>query len=202
MSAMLSLLSNMFSIGDIAWLLRAISQLEGKARQLHDHISALKHCKDRTLRFIFICHRDGGLLYLALNVRAEPLAIIHASRELNIADPFQWCITRHQTTLGLVSSRISELYQELGKLRLLESIEHISLLLASMWECLCWQVHEMFHFGSKAKWFPNRRRPPCSTMPWMIRASLVVLWGVCWMFYGLSPRSSFRKLTIYFKDGS
>lgn len=34
-------------------------------------------------------------------------------------------------------------------------------------------------FGS----FPNRIRPKCTTMPWNIWPSLVVLWGVCWMFY-------------------
>lgn len=31
--------------------------------------------------------------------------------------------------------------------------------------------------------FPNRRRPKCTTMPWNIWPSLMVLWGVCWMFY-------------------
>ena len=31
--------------------------------------------------------------------------------------------------------------------------------------------------------FPNRLRPPCTTMPWNVRPALVVLWGVCWMFY-------------------
>ena len=31
--------------------------------------------------------------------------------------------------------------------------------------------------------FPNTLRPPCTTMPWTIWPSLVVLWGVCWMFY-------------------
>ncbi|KAH4375250.1 hypothetical protein HBH99_217220 [Parastagonospora nodorum] len=31
--------------------------------------------------------------------------------------------------------------------------------------------------------FPNEHRPPCKTMPWDIIPSLVVLWGVCWMFY-------------------
>jgi hypothetical protein len=31
--------------------------------------------------------------------------------------------------------------------------------------------------------FPNRLRPPCTTMPWTIWPALVVLWGVCWMFY-------------------
>lgn len=31
--------------------------------------------------------------------------------------------------------------------------------------------------------FPNRLRPPCTTMPWTIWPALVVLWGVCWMFF-------------------
>lgn len=31
--------------------------------------------------------------------------------------------------------------------------------------------------------FPNRLRPPCTTMPWTIWPALMVLWGVCWMFY-------------------
>jgi hypothetical protein len=34
-------------------------------------------------------------------------------------------------------------------------------------------------------WFfewPNGRRPLSSTWPWNIKPSLVVLWGVCWMF--------------------
>lgn len=30
--------------------------------------------------------------------------------------------------------------------------------------------------------YPNCRRPKCTTMPWTIWPSLVVLWGVCWMF--------------------
>lgn len=34
--------------------------------------------------------------------------------------------------------------------------------------------------------FPNKRRPPCTTMPWTIRPALVVLWGVCWMFHNPS----------------
>ncbi|KAI1852295.1 hypothetical protein JX266_002473 [Neoarthrinium moseri] len=37
------------------------------------------------------------------------------------------------------------------------------------------------------------RRPrhiTCATMPWAIRPSLVVLWGVCWMFYDSSQSAS------------
>ncbi|KAL8806527.1 MAG: hypothetical protein Q9182_001310 [Xanthomendoza sp. 2 TL-2023] len=41
-------------------------------------------------------------------------------------------------------------------------------------------------------WFlewPNGRRPLSTTWPWNIRPSLVVLWGVCWMFYDNRTRS-------------
>ena len=31
--------------------------------------------------------------------------------------------------------------------------------------------------------FPDNIRHLCTTMPWTIRPSLVVLWGVCWMFF-------------------
>lgn len=37
--------------------------------------------------------------------------------------------------------------------------------------------------------WPNSRRPLSTTWPWNIRPSLVVLWGVCWMFYDNSTRS-------------
>ena len=36
-------------------------------------------------------------------------------------------------------------------------------------------------------WFtewPGRRRPLSTTWPWNVKPSLMVLWGVCWMFYG------------------
>jgi hypothetical protein len=35
--------------------------------------------------------------------------------------------------------------------------------------------------------YPETIRPRCTTMPWTIWPALVVLWGVCWMFY--SPGS-------------
>jgi hypothetical protein len=40
--------------------------------------------------------------------------------------------------------------------------------------------------------FPGTIRPPCTTMPWMIWPSLVVLWGVCWMFYYGETSSQFQ----------
>jgi hypothetical protein len=35
--------------------------------------------------------------------------------------------------------------------------------------------------------FPGTVRPRCTTMPWTIWPALVVLWGVCWMFYYPRP---------------
>ena len=37
-------------------------------------------------------------------------------------------------------------------------------------------------FSCNRSEFPNKQKPPCSTMPWNIPPALVVLWGVCWMF--------------------
>lgn len=50
--------------------------------------------------------------------------------------------------------------------------------------------------------FPGKRRPPCTTMPWTIWPALVVLWGVCWMFYTpSSPDDSHLGLSFLFEDG-
>jgi hypothetical protein len=61
----------------------------------------------------------------------------------------------------------------------------------SIFEILCemlWQKHlESLLFSSNISGFPNKHRPPCTTMPWNIRPALVVLWGVCWMFNPWSP---------------
>ncbi|TLD39628.1 hypothetical protein E2P81_ATG00615 [Venturia nashicola] len=41
----------------------------------------------------------------------------------------------------------------------------------------------LFIFYSCFSVFPNAFRHFCTTMPWTIWPSLVILWGVCWMFY-------------------
>jgi hypothetical protein len=53
-------------------------------------------------------------------------------------------------------------------------LEHLVLLLLSTLRFLL----SCSKFGG----FQNRQRPRCTTMPWTIWPSLVVLWGVCWMF--------------------
>ena len=40
---------------------------------------------------------------------------------------------------------------------------------------------------SKPRRPPGKRRPPSPCWPWNIRTSLIVLWGVCWMFYTPQP---------------
>ena len=104
--------------------------------------------------------------------------------------------------LELMDDQILDLKKQLYELQLFKRMPDTYLFLLQFWVCVYQQVCETFRFERKAKWFPNRKRIPCSTMPWMIQPSLVVLWGVCWMFYGLSPPSSSRKPTLYSKDGS
>jgi hypothetical protein len=59
--------------------------------------------------------------------------------------------------------------------RLLRLLKHLALLLLKILRFLLSYI--------RSAGFMNRRRPKCTTMPWEIWPSLVVLWGVCWMFY-------------------
>ena len=46
-----------------------------------------------------------------------------------------------------------------------------------------WQYQRRIDEGWFAEW-PNNQRPLSTTWPWNVKPSLLVLWGVCWMFYG------------------
>ena len=60
-----------------------------------------------------------------------------------------------------------------------------------------WQQQKHLNHGWFSEW-PNGRRPLSTTWPWNIRPSLVVLWGVCWMFYDNNTGSS-RNLSQEFE---
>lgn len=46
-----------------------------------------------------------------------------------------------------------------------------------------WQQKRHLDEGWFAEW-PNGQHPLSTTWPWNVEPSLLVLWGVCWMFYG------------------
>lgn len=46
-----------------------------------------------------------------------------------------------------------------------------------------WQQRRHIDEGWFAEW-PNGQRPLNTTWPWNVKPCLLVLWGVCWMFYG------------------
>lgn len=48
-----------------------------------------------------------------------------------------------------------------------------------------WHYQKRIDEGWFAEW-PNGQRPLSTTWPWNVKPSLLVLWGVCWMFYGPS----------------
>lgn len=68
--------------------------------------------------------------------------------------------------------------------RELESFEEV----VEQWHQHWLQGRQLDH-GWFLEW-PNGRRPLSTTWPWNIRPSLVVLWGVCWMFYDNATRSA------------
>lgn len=51
-----------------------------------------------------------------------------------------------------------------------------------------WQQRRQTDEGWFAEW-PNGQRPLNTTWPWNVKPSLVILWGVCWMFYGNDDHS-------------
>lgn len=56
---------------------------------------------------------------------------------------------------------------------------------------------------SSEEWFtewPSGRRPLSTTWPWNIKPALVVLWGVCWMFYCDSTRNDIWNQAAGFPD--
>jgi hypothetical protein len=67
-----------------------------------------------------------------------------------------------------------------------EQLEHERI--THLWRCLEYlallllSILRFLLSCSKFGGFQNRERPRCTTMPWNIWPSLVVLWGVCWMF--------------------
>jgi hypothetical protein len=62
---------------------------------------------------------------------------------------------------------------------LLKYMRRVFSLLSMIWQKLLDTLLFFCNFSG----FPHKYRPPCTTMPWNIWPSLVVLWGVCWMFY-------------------
>jgi hypothetical protein len=62
-----------------------------------------------------------------------------------------------------------------------------------LWEKLLYLIL-IFSFFSE---FPNSFRHPCTTMPWTIWPALVVLWGVCWMFYGPGDASLTERTDLF-----
>lgn len=78
--------------------------------------------------------------------------------------------------------------------------ERIERLMEVIYRTLSWigklfeQLMKALLFICNFSEFPNKFRPPCTTMPWNIWPALVVLWGVCWMFYdNCGPVHHFRQ---------
>jgi hypothetical protein len=120
-----------------------------------------------------------------LHLKIGKLQIVNFEREIESA-----CvpILAPQYAIGVSRSSqfsrvaVDEFERELEEQRQLNELGRIRRLINLL--TLLWQrILESLIFFSNFSVFPNKHRPPCTTMPWNIRPALVVLWGVCWMFY-------------------
>jgi len=59
-----------------------------------------------------------------------------------------------------------------------------------------WQYRKRLGEGWFAEW-PNGQRPLSTTWPWNVKPSLLVLWGVCWMFYGPAGHHHDNRDSMY-----
>lgn len=89
---------------------------------------------------------------------------------------------------ALCDKCVANLQHILGYLQqsALDAIVHHYLRLVET-QMLRWQRYRQYLKRIGEEWFaewPNSQRPLSTTWPWNIKPSLLVLWGVCWMFYG------------------
>ena len=118
----------------------------------------------------------GGCRKLHLIIRN--LQIMNFEWEIENVEKLQQQIEK----LKWEHKQIDEFERALEEQRQLNELGRIRRLINLL--TLLWQrIVESLIFFSNFSVFPNKHRPPCTTMPWNIRPALVVLWGVCWMFY-------------------
>ena len=98
-----------------------------------------------------------------------------------------------ESRLALFSSLVNACLHEVAYISTwLQTWARIWLLLLSFFTTWC-QLPSSLCFLNHFFMFPGRLRPPCTTMPWTVWPSLMVLWGVCWMFYWPSPSEDDRE---------
>jgi len=101
-----------------------------------------------------------------------PQQLIELQKELR---HFQEALNELLLELDGKLEEFSEEYPKEWLQYLLQALQALACLLrAILWFILS---------GAVFSEFGKRKRPKCTTMPWDIWPSLVVLWGVCWMFY-------------------
>ena len=105
------------------------------------------------------------------------------------------CATRYADNLGLFDGAGLQCRKTAANLEhmllclqsaALESLNYCYLKVAEA-EFVHWHSYWQQRWQTGDAWFaewPNGRRPLSTTWPWNVKPSLLVLWGVCWMFYG------------------
>ncbi|KAI9880497.1 MAG: hypothetical protein M1830_002537 [Pleopsidium flavum] len=165
-----------------------LEELDKETRALKDPLS-----KTAANENLFL-HHD-------LRFDAKAIGLCELARSFDIVTAFLARLSHRPGHAGPITSGKEIVPSDLDDEKFIANLEHLlrrlqyilfdllikKLIELLIIEALYWQKHlddGIFAEG------PGRRQQLSTTWPWNIRTSLLVLWGVCWMFY-----DSFRGLS-------
>ena len=193
-----------FSFYLILGLIHACSELENLQKSLNKNEPSLSRIAawdsdllrfdaPRTLRFACIQQAGTILDMSTLLLNSLPTAVCDKAARRQAATGYGQSAIDDADMLKYLANleHVLRCIQHAALLRLLQS--SLESLIPSQgnpfWERDARRLHGGDWF---AEWVGGR--PPLnSTMPWNIKPSLLVLWGVCWMFYKGSSRPRARQ---------
>ncbi len=137
----------------------------------------LKHDSQKIAKAMNVVglRRIFGLTTLLLD-RLQHLT--HATRDEN--DDTSWIDSACSKTMANLEHLLRCLQQATLDALISDMVKSMELEVAR-WQQYWQQRRAVFH-GWFSEW-PNGQPPLNTTMPWNVKPSLVVLWGVCWMFF-------------------
>lgn len=151
---------------------------DGEARDNHKILASTLHsylCHIRIERSGAILDHITALLHHCKRVRADPVMRCQAAMRYGFSDTldFEKLIINLEYMMSCIQYLVLDALVK-NSMELLEADP----IYFKKWAETMW--------SKAADWFSewSSDRPPLnSTMPWQVKPSLVVLWGVCWMFY-------------------
>lgn len=180
-SLVLEIDSHIHSKSEVVSLRTVAAQDQVFLQHNFDFIAAKKDI--RSLRCLF------DLSTVLLHKIQDPF--LSCAREATAKDVFSPDPLCEDLKCETFVANLEHLLQCLQQIALNAILQHYLELVES--HILHWHQYWQHQKRALHEWFnewPNGQRPLSTTWPWNVKPSLLVLWGVCWMFYGNEGRST------------